>query len=280
MPTSYSPLRYPGGKQKLFKYIVKLMEVNELNTCTYIEPFAGGGGLALRLLFENKVDKIVLNDIDRSIYAVWYSILYNTEEFCAMIKEVPVDMENWYLQKQKQVNKNSISLLELGFSTFFLNRTNRSGIIKGGVIGGKNQEGRYKLDCRFNKTTLIERIEKIAEQRERIMLYNLDAIDLINNIIPNYGKNTFVFLDPPYYNKGPGLYENHYKHEDHLYLSQEIYKKIKCPWIVTYDYTNEIKKMYDKSKYQEYSLSYSAQNRYKGTEVMFYSKKINPLIIE
>lgn len=275
-----SPLRYPGGKQKLFTYTKSLIELNNLRGCTYIEPFAGGSGLALKLLSEGIVENIVLNDADRAIYAIWYSILNYTDEFCSLIFSTPVTLETWYKEKEKQTKKSSLDLLSLGFSTFFLNRTNRSGIINGGVIGGKGQLGNYKLDCRFNKSNLIERVNNIASCKKHISLHNLDAVEFINNKLIHYPNNSFIFLDPPYYKKGPELYQNHYLHENHIDLCKNIALRIQQPWVVTYDNHEIIKSIYSDFKQQEYSLTYSAQNKYKGKEVMIYSDKIIPLLME
>lgn len=272
----YTPLRYPGGKQKLFRYTYNLLAQNHICNCTYIEPFAGGAGLALNLLFSNVVHSIILNDVDRSIYAFWYSVLYQTDELCDLITNTEISVIEWTHQKEQQKFKETLPLLELGFSTFYLNRTNRSGIIKGGILGGKNQTGTYKIDCRFNKDELIQRIQRIATYRNKIHIYNLDAIDFIHTVIPTI-QNAFVFFDPPYYKKGPGLYENHYTHHDHVTLSQEIMQINTCPWIVTYDSTSEINQMYQNLQSKNYSLNYSAQNRYAGTEVMFYSNTIVPV---
>lgn len=164
---SISPLRYPGGKAKMYSQISELLEKNNLKNKVYIEPFAGGCGLAFLLLQNKDVKKIVLNDIDRSIYAIWYSILNKTEDFCKLIQNVNVTLEEREKQKLLQVKKNDIDLLELGFSTFFLNRVNHSGVIKGGAIGGLKQNTKYRLDCRFNKVTLIEQIYKIAKLKNR-----------------------------------------------------------------------------------------------------------------
>ena len=199
-----SPLRYPGGKYKLYKYVVQLVQLN--NCTTYIEPFCGGAALALGLLFEGVVNKIIINDYDFTIYCFWDSILNRTDEFIQKVLLTDVTIEEWNRQKVIREQINTHSRLDIGFSTFFLNRTNRSGIIdKAGPIGGLNQDGDYSIDCRFNKTKLIDQIKKIAENREKIALYNMEALDLIDNVILKTRKS-FTFFDPPYYSKGPGLY--------------------------------------------------------------------------
>lgn len=266
-----SPLRYPGGKYKTYKFIESL--VRENNCSTYIEPFAGGAAVALSLLLEGNVKKIIINDYDKSIFAFWYSVLNYTNEIISLINCTDVNMDEWYRQKSIQENKENSTLLELGFSTLFLNRTNRSGIIKGGVIGGKKQEGDYKMDCRFPKDKLIEKIQLIAKHKKYIELYNLDAIVFIDKVIKKT-RNSFTFFDPPYYLKGPSLYVNFYSHNDHLLLSEKITKELKNrKWLVTYDNSAEIKSMYSNLNYIEYYLNYTAQNKKKGIEYMFFSKK-------
>ncbi|RZJ49966.1 MAG: DNA adenine methylase [Flavobacterium sp.] len=177
-----SPLRYPGGKNKLTAFFAKICADNNVNG-HYVEPYSGGASVALFLLMEGIVKRITINDMDRSIYAFWYSVLNHTEDLCSLIEETPLDIPNWRLQKAVQQNKEHSNLLDLGFSTLFLNRTNRSGIINGGVIGGIGQHGKYKIDCRFNKTDIIKRIKAIAAYRENIQLFQMDAINLIDLII-------------------------------------------------------------------------------------------------
>ena len=267
-----SPLRYPGGKLKVVDYIKKLFEVNDLMDGTYIEPYAGGASVALTLLFSEYASKIKINDIDRSIYAFWHSLLEETDELCRLITDTPVNMDVWAEQRGVQARKADAELLELGFSTFFLNRTNRSGILSGGVIGGKEQTGKWKIDARYNKKDLIERIESIAEYKDRIELTSMDAVELIKHIRRPSGK-TFCYLDPPYYVKGRDLYLNYYNDEDHKAIAEAI-KKYKGKWIISYDAVPFISELYKDYRRKEYYLSYSAGNPSKGKEIMVYSEAL------
>lgn len=282
----YTPLRYPGGKGKLTKFIKLVFEENELLDGHYVEPFAGGAGIAIALLLHDYASCVHLNDLNRSVYAFWHSVLFNPEELIKKIRSTRVSMAEWDRQKAVQSEPEEHDLLDLGFSTFFLNRTNRSGIILGGVIGGKKQTGNWKLNARFNKDDLCKRIEMIALFGSRIRLYNLDAADLITGVIPSLPKKTLVYLDPPYYVKGQDLYENHYVHEDHISIANLVRKRIKQHWIVSYDNTAEIGDMYKGCPSMEYGINYSAQDRYKGKEIMFFSDKVeipcveNPVILK
>lgn len=280
MKKNLSPLRYPGGKNKIYDYIQHLIIQNE--TTSYIEPFAGGAAIALKLLLKNDVKRIFLNDYDISIYSFWKAAIFYTDDFVQLIKETPITMEIWIQQTKIQKNKLNFNpnkksdCLTLGFSTFFLNRTNRSGILKAGVIGGKNQNGNYKMDCRFNKEDLIQRIQLIASKRNSIFLYNLDAIDFIDKVIKKT-RNSLVFFDPPYYQKGPALYTNFYEHEDHLKLADAINHKMNNRnWLLTYDVASQIKEIYKPLKLRsiEYYLYYSISNPKVGKEFMYFSKNL------
>lgn len=279
MPKKTStPLRYPGGKVKLVEYTKALLKKNDLGGCTYVEPFAGGCGLAIQLLLDKNVDRLILNDIDLSIYAIWDSIINESEALIDLIANTEITIDEWHKQSEIQKNKEHSGILDLGFSTLFLNRTNRSGIINAGPIGGKKQNGNYKLSCRFNKGDIIERIRVIAKERERIDFYNLDASDFINKIINGLDEKVFVFIDPPYHIKGPGLYMNHFKDKDHALLA-EVVGSVNHPWVVTYDNSEFIINLYNEFEKTEYALNYSAQNFRKGTEIMIYAPYIKPVPI-
>lgn len=267
-----TPLRYPGGKGKLTDFIKLVFEQNDLLDGHYVEPYAGGAGIALNLLLHSYASCIHLNDLNSSVYAFWDVVLNDPEGLCKMIGDAAINMKEWHKQKAILTDPANHTPLEVAFSTFFLNRTNRSGIIWGGVIGGKNQDGPWKVDARFNKNDLIARIKRIALYRSRIRLYNRDAGDLIRAVLPTLPKKTLVYLDPPYYVKGQGLYENHYLHDDHVEIAKLVKKKIELPWIVSYDHTPKIVDMYDGCPTIEYGINYSAQDRYRGAEIMFFSK--------
>ena len=203
-----SPLRYPGGKAKLAPFMEVLISSLGHPVDTYIEPFAGGAGIAIELLQNNFIKKIVINDYDKGIYSFWRAILTDTDRFVYDIETVPLTMEEWDHQRSICLDKSMKYSYELGFATFCMNRTNRSGIIKGGVIGGYDQNGKWKLDARFNRKKLIKRIVEIAKLKSNIYLYNKDIASFITNYLPRHAENAFVYFDPPYYEKGKQLYLN------------------------------------------------------------------------
>jgi DNA adenine methylase len=266
MPVTDTPLRYPGGKSQLTPLLVDVLRANNLFYGEYAEPFAGGAGLALKLLLNGYVSKIYLNDADKSIHAFWLSVLTRTDDLCERICDAKLTISEWH--KQKKIYYSSTrSVLDRGFSTLFLNRTNRSGIISGGVIGGLEQNGNYKLGCRFSKDDLIRKIRRIHANHENINLSCLDAIDFIRHELPKAAPDVLVNLDPPYFGKGRELYTNYYCVEDHARLAA-IVKKMKQPWIVTYDDVSEIRNLYCKFSMYSSALNYSVQVKKVGTEIL------------
>ncbi len=271
----HSPLRYPGGKGKIAGFIHKVFEKNLLQDGYYIEPYAGGASVALSLLINEYASKVIINDLDRSIYSFWHSAINETEDLCRLINDTNLNIREWRNQQEIQKNKAEVSLLELGFSTFYLNRSNRSGIIKAGVIGGINQDGEWKMDARFNKKDLIERIERIADYKSRIKIFNLDACVFLDKIKKEISSKSLIYFDPPYYVKGKELYVNHYKHIDHQKVADKIAMLNDYKWIVSYDSTPEIKSLYGGYKKIEYNLNYSASTASKGKEIMFFSNGLH-----
>ncbi|APO59620.1 TPA: DNA adenine methylase [Acinetobacter baumannii] len=270
-----TPLRYPGGKAKFAPFVKVLMEENNLSG-DYLEPYAGGAGVALDLLFSGYCKNIHINDFDPAIFNFWKSVTENTEKFLKLITDTNITIEEWYKQKDILANPEDHSQLEHGFAAFFLNRTNRSGILKGGVIGGKNQDGNYKLDVRFNKESLSKRIERIGKHNHQIKVYNYNALELLHKVDNLLAKDSLIYLDPPYYVKGQGLYRNFYKHDDHVLIRNAL-DQVKTKWIVSYDNCQEIKDIYQGYRQDEYDLNYSAYFKMKGTEVMIYCNSIKPV---
>ena len=272
MQDNHSPLRYPGGKASIINLMIQFINANQLRLSHYAEPFAGGCGLALGLLMRNYVSQIHINDIDRGIWAFWHSVLNHNREFIHRLQTTNVCMDEWYRQREIIRHPTDHEPFELGFATFFMNRTNRSGIIKAGVIGGLQQNGKYLLDCRFNKDQLARRIERIGLYNNKIHLTNLDALDFLD-AMNNHKPNTLVCIDPPYFKQGSSLYTNFYKDQDHELLAKKIHS-LKKPWILTYDNEPAIKSLYKKYRQLEFNLNYFAQTKRVGTELMVVSKDI------
>jgi DNA adenine methylase len=192
-----------------------------------------------------------------------------------MVASEPIDMDAWHHWRGVMLGNVPGSDLERGFATLFMNRTNRSGILKGGVIGGKAQAGEYKISARFMREVLCSRLERIGTHTDGIHVYEEDAHQLLLRCHRFLPAKSLVYLDPPYYVKGAGLYRNFYKHEDHFRIAKLLGSdRFRRPWVVSYDNADEIKEMYAYATPYAYSFNYTAQRRYTGSEVMFLSKRI------
>ena len=267
-----SPLRYPGGKTCIFKFVAKLLEENDMVGTNYAEPYAGGAGLALRLMMDEYVNEIYINDLDPSIYAFWFAVLNNSDELCKWIEDVDISIRQWEEYKEIQRQYKTVDTLELAKSTFFLNRTNVSGVISGGPIGGIAQCGKYKIDVRFNKPELIKRIQEIARFANRIHLSNQDGIDFLHSL-DKRTDSVFIYLDPPYYQKGSYLYMNAFNDADHQEVAERV-SQLKKKWMVSYDKHDFILKLYKDKNKVLYRLSQCASNRV-DDEVIIFDDRLN-----
>lgn len=290
MPQTYSPFRYPGGKTQLYYFIEKLLDLNK-TTGQYIEPFAGGAGLPIKLLLQNKVKKVWINDYDKAIYSVWHAILNTPIELIDRIQSVPFDyykghiinadysISYWRTQKQIYLqNKNHQNSIDLAFATLFLNRTNISGIINGGPLGGFDQKNKTQIYARFNKETLINKIHLINKKREQIRLTRKDVFDMIPLLRDSVNPaSSFIFFDPPYFEQGKNLYYSSFDEDGHQKLASTIMSLSNYKWITTYDKAPQITDFFSDNKQKfQYDIRYSANNKKRGhaPELMFASPSL------
>jgi len=264
----YSPLRYPGGKNCIFPFMAKLFYENNILGIPYAEPYAGGAGLALHLLLDGYVEKIYLNDLDPFVYYFWKVVLNRTDELCRWIEDVPVDVETWKYYKNLYRQGVESNDLDIAKTTFYLNRTNISGVLDAGPIGGYSQSNKYTIDVRFNKSDLISKILLIAENKKNIILSNYDGIYFVKSL-NRKRSNIFIYLDPPYVEKGHYLYMNYFQERDHIELSKFV-SKIRKKWMISYDKNDLILKNYSKWNMIQYQLMQCTSNR-KKYEVLAFS---------
>jgi DNA adenine methylase len=262
-----SPLRYPGGKSALSGLLREIRRLNRFGDRTLIEPFGGGAGASLSLLFREEAPEILINDADPAIFSFWWAALNRSRAFCELICKTPVSVAEWKRQREIYRSTHKMARLKKGFAAFYLNRCNRSGIIgNGSVIGGLRQEGTWKVGARFNRSTLIERCERLHEYRNRIRVLGNDGTELIRT---HDRHDAFLFIDPPYYIKGRTLYLNRIDHDYHVGLSRQLRKLRKAAWIATYDDCSEIRQMYEGwAEIRPFKLRYTAAERASGREVL------------
>lgn len=268
-----SPLRYPGGKALMTKFFVNLFRENGLQNIIYAEPYAGGAGAAINLLTQNVVDDIIINDANIGIFSFWHFLVNDSEHFIQAIADIPVTISEWH--RQREVLKTSVEpSFELGVAVFFLSRTNRSGVITGGAIGGATEErqkmAKYKIDCRFNKTELLQRLRAVSERREHIRVSNMDALDFLRTL----DNSVFVYLDPPYYAKGKCLYMNHYTDYDHAQLANFLQQEADFRWVLSYDDVSQIRELYATQNLYRFPLKYTVETKRIGYELLTHSLDI------
>lgn len=270
MKTS-SPLRYPGGKSAMAGLLGDIRRLNGLGDRAIAEPFAGGAGASLTLLYFEETHKIYINDADPAIYEFWWTVVNRLDPFLDMLSKTRVSMAEWHRQRDVYRTNGRVSRLRRGFSAFYLNRCNRSGIImNGGPIGGIKQAGKWKLDARFNKPELRRRFERVGEYRERILVSGHDGIQFIENVDLN---STFLFIDPPYFDKGPTLYLNSLDDDYHAAVAARLKTMAGAAWVLTYDDCPQIRRMYRGwAAIRPYSLRYAAAERRIGKEVLITPK--------
>jgi DNA adenine methylase len=226
------------------------------------------------LLQAGLVESIALNDLDRAIYAFWYAATRRNLALRKLVARTPITVKEWERQKAVQREKASAPLLELGFSTLFLNRTNRSGILRGGIVGGRNQQGAWSLDARFNKSVIIERLAALHPYVSRISLDCVDAVEFLSQSAGRSKQRAFAYLDPPYFVKGRDLYLNRLTRDDHGALASYVKERLKCSWVVTYDDVHAVRKLYGGYRVRSFGLEYSADSRRKGREVLLASDNL------
>lgn len=268
-----TPFRYPGGKAFLYADIERRLQNIEIERPkAYAEPYAGGAGAAIRLLASGAVERIILNDFDWRIFAAWYSILHDADRFIDQLQSVPLDVATWYRQRDIVLNADPTTsdIFEVGFATFFLNRTNRSGIIVGaGPIGGYNQSGKWKIDARFSREALGERIKWLSERSEQIELSNEDGLSFLRKKVSEAGQQTFFFIDPPYVSAGSRLYMNAMSELLHLNLAKFLIGNADMPhWLVTYDDHPLIRSAYAGANVETLDVRYTLQNKRSAGELV------------
>lgn len=270
-----TPLRYPGGKSIFTDFFVDLFKVNGMRNVIYAEAYAGGAGAAINLLLTDTVDRILINDANIGIYSFWQSVVTENRRFVDSILSCEVSLQEW--RRWKTIFKTATEpSFELGFATFFLTRTNRSGVLNAGPIGGATEEqqenAKYQIDCRFNKKELARKVNEIGSFAERIEVSNFDALEFLQ--INNLRENLFVYLDPPYFQQGKSLYMDYYKQENHQTLANFLSNDARFDWVLSYDNVADIRQMYNSFPLYEFNLNYSVRTYREGKELLLHSRQL------
>jgi DNA adenine methylase len=268
-----TPLRYPGGKARLAPYIAELIRAQRPRPTVYAEPFAGGAGAAIRLLADEVVDSIRINDLDPGIAALWRCIFNDTDELVRRVQTAKVTVAAWRRHRNIYGNPTEHDDRTLGFSTFFLNRCNRSGILNARPIGGLDQTGTWKIDARFNRQDLIERIRYLSEFRHRVSVSQLDARAFLQ-VVAAEPARTLVYVDPPYLGQGDDLYLDRLRYDDHQELAG-LLTSSELRWFMTYDCDEHITDdLYTGLRCARFNIKHTAQRQHVGSEYAIYSDNL------
>jgi DNA adenine methylase len=267
-----SPLRYPGGKAALAGFFGGVISRLGIEPATYVEPYAGGAGAGIALLRQDVVQNLVINDIDPAVRSFWASVTSHAERFAALIADTPLDVDEWRKQKAIYRASDESDQLALGFAFFYLNRTNRSGILNAGPIGGVRQDGNYKIDARFNRDQLTGRVVAIGALAPRITVLGMDGMAVVHRYACD--SAAFVYIDPPYVDMGRSLYLNAFTHRDHADLAGKLDRQQDGNWVVTYDPSSFVRQLYRRHDVREYQLSYSAHRTGKASELLIASSPV------
>jgi DNA adenine methylase len=268
--TFLSPLRYPGGKARLGPYFARLLSSQAINIETYCEPYAGGAGAGLYLLVEGHVERLIINDLNPGVAAFWRASLQQSDAFVDLLESAPVDLDSWHRHRAIYGSPEGRSDLELGFATYFLNRSNRSGILSARPIGGLEQTGEWKIDARFNKPDLVARIRALASHSDRIEVEQRPATELLTRL-NRRRRPVFVYVDPPYIAQGDELYMTEHTWKDHNRLAA-LLRRSPHPWVLTYDNGDRIRDLYPDLRCARFNISHTAQTQKVGKELMFFSR--------
>lgn len=276
--SSYSPLRYPGSKAALVEYISAVLAHNRLNTTHFIEPYAGSAVASLYLLQQEQILSATILEKDILIYAFWHSVFHHTNDLLGRIEELPITIDTWHeFQPYRRTNNlDDYPIVEMGLAGLFFNRTNFSGILKANPLGGIHQSSPYKIDCRFNRQRIMDSIEHLGGYRNQITVMFGDAMDYLNR---EYGfgfhENHFLYVDPPYYEKGQALYRHWYTHDEHMALARFL-TQCNTPWLASYDNNEAIRMAYHQNNLGERYFDYTISKYRKTPELLISNQEIPP----
>ena len=253
-----SPFRYPGGKTWFIPYLRKWLLAKEPKPSLFIEPFAGGAIRSLTVAFEHWSKHVLFSEIDERIASVWHTILTGQHSWLAeKIVDYDLTIDN-VREDLFREEKADLSLEEKAFCTILRNRVQRGGILTKGAGLIKNGENGKGIGSRWYPSTLAKRIREIGTIAHRLSFEKTDGFNLIERFKnePDY----VFFIDPPYTKAAKRLYD-HWEF-DHDRLFNEI-SRVKGDFLMTYDNTEEIKKLSAKYKlqYAEIAMKNTHHNR-------------------
>ena len=279
MKPTVTPLRYPGGKTWLFEYVKEFLHFHELESKIVVEPYAGSASISVGLLRGNLMKEAYIGEKDPIIVSFWNAVLTRNDELVEYISTLEVTMETWFALKKylSPTSTTNYDIVEVAGAFLFYNRTNYSGIIKGGPLGGKKQLSPYKLDCRFNKERIIERIRGLKGLYGRLHIVESDGLVFMQEMSSKFPEDSFFYVDPPYYGAGKDLYRFYFTDMEHESLS-DFLTNLDPPWLLSYDNAEFIRNLYQmRTKFPVYTDYQSGHLKREVKELLISNRIIPPI---
>lgn len=277
----YGLIRYPGSKAKLWRPVLEAMP-DEITlglwssqaTWEYREPFFGSGAIGFRVLDRiSSQCRVLLSDKDYWLICLWQSVKQDPRHLCKKISEFKPSPEQFFKFKADDGRKDIDPLLA-GFQKLALHQMSVSGFgVKSGTcLGGRNQENaQYPIDCRWNPVRLCSHVWKRHQQFKRFgRNLTIKTCDF-SEALKGSHKKCFIYLDPPYVEKGSMLYKHAMTDDDHARLAESI-KLSNSRWVISYDDHPLVRRLYSDSCIKEIVVRYSnatnAISRPKNKEII------------
>ena len=277
MKPSVTPLRYPGGKTWLLDYVKAFARFHKLSSTTIVEPYGGSASISVGLIRSQLVTDATVCERDPLIVAFWNVAIHRNEELIEYLSSLEINMETWYgLRRYLDLEKTNLqNELEAAGAFLFFNRTNYSGIIKGGPLGGKKQLSKYKLNCRFNKGRIADKIRSLKALEDKLKIIQIDGLEYMKNHALQSPDNVFFYVDPPYYGAGKDLYRFYFTDFDHQQLSAFL-TGTEIPWLLSYDDAEFIRNLYQKKSNLPVYTDYQSGHLRRGVKELLISNYVIP----
>lgn len=280
-----SPLRYPGGKSRIWEHLAAQYTqapLGELDAEIWFEPFAGGLGAGLKMLQESIIGELWFCEANRGLGALWGELVANPTALIDTVSSLPERMSLDVYQEALAVlaAPDSYPQLQVAVAALVVNRCSRSGMVTPttGPIGGKQQDGKYRVGDRWNLPRTISTLEKLAPLTRYMRFVGPDGISALAGL-PNSGfaEEVFVFADPPYVGAGQRLYQHGLDESGHRALADALHDLDETHWVLAYDEAPLVRELYEGLHIQEYTLHHTANRSKSGAELLIYGPGTHPV---
>lgn len=259
-----SLIRYPGSKAKLVESILAAMPEEYVlpmftsDNLHYVEPFFGSGAVGFEVMKRlHHRARVTIADMDIGLFCLWLSVWKHADELKERIRKYRPSVESFY--ELKQLDGEFTDTVDTGFRKLALHRISVSGfgVMAGGPIGGRKQEGAYTVGCRWKPAKMllaVERYQKLLGKFKRLEILHSCVFKTLAGI--DGDEPAFIYLDPPYYEKGNQLYKHGFSEEQHAELASVLIKS-RHLWAVSYDDHPAIRRLYHELHVRKLEVTYS-----------------------